>query len=157
MALNSSALVSDIAAIFEAMPADKEEAALKIATAYKTYAVGGMFGASVPTITNAMRDTMKATLATGLTVPGLPPTVAAAFAASVAAFWIAVPVVGAQSGATTSCPGAAALVGSLTAVFANLANTAQSCGAAVGAALHTATLTVTATVSPPGGTVLPIA
>lgn len=156
MALNPSSLVSAIVAVFVAMPPSKEQAAADIAQAYFAYASSGQFGASAPSLTTGHRDAMAATLATGLTVPGLPVTVAAAFAASVTTFWLAVPVIGAQAGATVGCPGAAALTGLLTTVFLNLANTPATCGAAVGGALHTATLTVTAAVTPPPGTVLPI-
>lgn len=156
MALDVSALTDDLVAVFEAMPPSKEEAALAIAQAYLDYASDGQFAASAAVPTNAHRDAMAGTLATGLTVPGLPATIAAAFAASVATFWAAVPVVGAQSGATTGCPGAAALTGVLSAVFANLVNTAATCGASVASALHTATQTVQAAVSP-GPTPLTIA
>jgi hypothetical protein len=148
MALDSTALTDALVDVFENMPASKEDAAAAIAQAYFDYASDGQFSASAATPTEDYRDAMAGTLATGLTVPGLPLTIAAAFAAAVATFWTGVPVVGAQAGATVGCPGASALTGALSAVFANLANTAATCGAAVANALHTATLTVTAAVSP---------
>lgn len=155
--LDASSLGSALADVFASMPPTKEEAARALATAYREYAASGTFGASTPVIVDEMRDAMADTLAAGLSVPGLPATVAAAWAAAVTAFWLGVVVVGPQLGATVGCPGAASLVGALIPVFANLANTAATCGSSCASALHTATMTVTATVSPPPGTVVPIA
>lgn len=155
MPLNPAKLSGALIPIFQAFPASKEEAARQIADAYRNYCGDGLFGASVPVLTDIMRDAMATTLAIGLTVPGLPPTIAGAFAASVSTFWIAVPVVGAQSGVTNGCPGAGAIAGALTAAFANLANTPQTIALAIAAAMHSATLTVTANVAPPPGTVAP--
>lgn len=156
MALDVSKLGSALADVFANMPTSKDEAAKQIAQAYYDYASGGLFGASVPTLSSSQRDAMAGTITLGLTVPGLPMTIAAAFAAALTVFWIAVPVAGPQVGATAGCPGAASLIGSLPAVFLNLANTPETCGVGVAAALHTATMTVTASVAPPPGTVLPI-
>lgn len=156
MALDSNALAGDLEPIFTNYPASKEDCAAQIAQAYFDYASTGQFGASLAVPTNAQRDAMAATIATALTVPGLPVTIAAAFASGLTAFWIAVPVVGAQAGATVGCPGAASLAGSLPALAANLANTAATFAAGLAVALHGATATVTANVAPPPGTVLPI-
>jgi hypothetical protein len=101
---------------------------------------------------------MASTLQSAIATPssGSAAAFAGAWASAVATFWIGVPVVGAQSGATVACPGAAALTAALTTVFANLQNTAQSCAQGLATALHTATMTVTAAVAPPPGTTLPI-
>jgi hypothetical protein len=156
--LSQSGLASALQAVFEALPADAATAAADLAQAYYDYATQGLFGASTPTLTTGHRDAMAGTLAAAIAVPasGLPATFAGAWSAAVATFWTAVPVAGAQTGATNGCPGAAALTASLTTVFANLANTAATCAAAMAAALHTATATTTATVAPPPATVLPI-
>jgi hypothetical protein len=158
VALSQSGLASALEAVFVALPADAATAAADLAQAYYDYALDGLFGASTPTLTTSHRDAMAATLEAAISVPvsGLPATFAGAWSAAVATFWTAVPVAGAQTGATNGCPGAASLTGTLTTLFANLANTAATCAASLAAALHTATLTTTATVAPPPATVLPI-
>lgn len=155
--LDASSLAAALADVFASMPPSKEDCALAMANAYRDYAAAGTFGASAPVILDAMRDAMADTLAAGLTVPGLPVTVAGAWAAAVTAFWLPAAVVGPAVGVTAGCPGATALVGALTPVFLNVANTPATCGAGCAAALHAATMTVTATVSPPPATVVPIA
>jgi hypothetical protein len=157
--LSSSSLASALQNTFANMPASASAAATSLAANYYDYATAGMFGASAPQIPTANRDALKTTLLAAIAVPaaGSPPTIAAAWAAGLAAFWLGVPVAGAQAGATVACPGAASLTASLTVVFANLANTAAVCAQALATALHTATMTVTAAVAPPPGTVLPIA
>jgi hypothetical protein len=134
-------------------------AADAMASAYDDYASGAMFGASTPQILPTAKDAMAATILAAIATPetGSPASISGAWASGVAAYWLGVPVVGAQSGATAGCPGAASLTASLSAVFANTANTAAICAQGMAAALHAATMTVTATVAPPAGTVLPIA
>jgi len=129
-----------------------------MATAYDDYASGGMFGASTTQIPSTARAVMAATILTAIAAPdaGSPASISGAWSSGVAAYWTAVPVAGAQVGATAGCPGAASLAGTLSAVFANTANTAATCAQGMAAALHTATATTTATVAPPTGTVLPI-
>ena len=159
MTLDPGALADALEELFARLPETAADAAEGMAAAYFDYASAGMFGASVPQLTSTHRDALAATLLTAIAIPaaGLPATIAGAWSAGVTAFWPGVPVVGAQAGATVGCPGAAALAASLTAVFANLANTAESCALSLAAALHGATMTVTASVTPPPGTVLPIA
>jgi hypothetical protein len=157
--LDQPALAAALQATFESMPAAAADAADALANDYATYASAATFGASQLEVSEAVATAMGDTLFAAISVPasGLPATFAAAWAAAVAAFWVGLPVVGAQSGATAGCPGAASIAATLTAVFANLANSAGVCAVALAAALHGATLTVTATVAPPAGTVLPIA
>jgi len=157
MTLDPSALETAIADVFASMPASPAEAAEALASAYRDYAAAGMFGASTIAFTGLEVTALTATLAGGMVVPGAAAVFAAAWATGITAFWIAVPVVGAQTGATVGAPGAAALTATLTAVFSNLANTAETASAGLAAALHTATQTVTAIVAPPPATVLPIA
>ncbi len=155
MALGTS-LAADLEAVFASMPASPADAADALATAYDTYCAGALFGASAPVLTGR-KATMAGTLAGGMVVPGAAATFAGAWATAVGAYWTAVTVAGTQAGVCPACPGAAALAGSLAAIFANLANTAGSCAASLATALDGATRTCTATVSPPPGTVLPIA
>jgi hypothetical protein len=157
MALNPASLGADLGAVFAAMPPTPQECAEKIAKAYMAYAKAANFGASLPVIPSVNESAMAATLAAGLVSPGLPPIAAAAFSVAVTVFWIAVPVVGAMVGVTVGCPGAASLTGSIPVVLLNLANTPETCGLGIAMALHSATMSVTANVAPPPGTVLPIA
>lgn len=151
-------LASDIEAVLVSSPPSAALSAEALAQAYYDYARTGLFGASIPVITTAMRDTMKATLEAGLQLPGLAATAASAYSNAVTAFWTVppVPVAGASgAGVVDGCPGAGALVGSLSAVFANLANTKASCASGMASALQTATLTCTATLTlPPAGPVV---
>jgi len=159
MALDQSALSSSLAGVFGSMPASASAAASALAAAYYGYAQGGAFGASLPTITTAHRDAMAATLLGAISVPatGSPATFAAAWAVALQAFWLSVPVTGPQTGATAGCPGAAAITGPLTALFASNPASASDCASALAGHLHTATLTVAAAVTPPPGTVLTLA
>ncbi len=154
MPLDPSALASALQTLFESMPSSKEAAALGIANAYRDYVSTALFGSSVPVIIDDMRDAMASTLVASF---GAAPAVANAFGAALTTFWAAVPVVGAQVGVTAGCPGASSVPGTLVPVFTNLANTHATFAAGIASALHTATMTVTANVSPPPGTTLPIA
>lgn len=158
MALSQSGLASSFRALFDSMPASASDAADGLAQAYYEYASAAMFGASTVAIPSVNRDAMAAALLSAIAVPvsGSPATFAAAWASAVTAFWIGVPVAGAQAGATVGCPGAASLAAPLTAVFPNLGNTTDTGSQGMASALHVATLTVTAAVAPPPGTVLPV-
>lgn len=151
MPLDVTTLHATMKDVFAALPGDPAAAALALANAYRDYAATGAFAGGLPVIVDPMRDALKTTLQAAIAVPllGSPATFAAAWAAGVTAFWLAVPVLGATVGTTNGCPGAASLVGSLTAVFGNLANTADTCADGLSSALHSATMTVTATVTPP--------
>lgn len=157
--LDQSALSDSLEAIFASLPPTPAECAAQLAQAYVDYAGAGTFGASLPTLDDDRRDAMAATLEGAISDPavGLPATFAAAWASALTVFWTAVPVAGPQLGVTNGCPGASSLTGSLTGVLANLANTAETCASGMASAIHAATMTVQATVSPPPGTVVPIA
>jgi hypothetical protein len=145
-------LASDIEAVFNLPPASAHDAAVGLAQAYYDYVSLALFGASIPVITTAMRDTMAGTLEAGLGVPGAPPTAATAYSNAVSAFWSVPPVPvagGSGTGVVDGCPGASSLVGSLSAVFANLANTQATAAAGIASALASATATVTATLTLP--------
>lgn len=158
MALNQASLASAFKDTFASLPSSASNAASSLAANYYTFASAGMFGSSVPGLTTAKRDAMASTLLAAIATPtsGAAATFAAAWATALTTFWVGVPVTGAQAGATVGCPGAASLSPTLTTLFANTANTATSCGQGLAAALYTATMTVTAAVAPPPGTVLPI-
>lgn len=155
MSLGAS-LAADLEAVFASMPGSAADAADALAQAYDNYAAGATFGGGAPVLTGR-KAAMAGTLAGGMVVPGAAATFAAAWASAVGAYWTGVAVAGAQTGTCPTCPGAASLTGTLTPVFANLANTAGSCAAALAGALDTATRTCVATVTPPPGTVVPIA
>ena len=97
----------------------------------------------------ARLDAMAATLSAAFAVPGLPPIGSNAFGSALSVFWAAVPIVGAQSGSTTGCPGASSVPAQLIPIFLDFAATAEKSGQAMGAALHSATLTVTTALAPP--------
>jgi len=156
MALDVSSLANELARIFKSHPESPADAGVKIATAYYAYAQTALFGASLPVLVTAYRDAMAATLAAAFAVPGLPPIAANAFGSALTVFWSAVVVTGAQTGTSNGCPGAASVPAALLPVFLVPDATEEVAGMGVANALHTATLTVTATVSPPPGTILPI-
>ncbi len=138
-------------------PTDAADAGARLAKAYTDYAAGGLFGAStVSAGVGAKEAPLASTLAASLAVPGLPATHAAAWGAGLVTFWAAVPVVGAQAGATVPPTGAAACVAALTALFSNTGNSADDAADGLANALDTCTKTTTAAVAPPPGTVLPI-
>lgn len=150
MPLDQPGLASALAAIYAALP-DAEPSAEQMAQAYADYAMTGTFGGGIAVVTGVHKDAFKATMLAAIDPPiiGLPATIGAAWAAAVTAFWTLMPIAGGAVGVSDGIPGASSLVGSLSAVYANLANTPEVCGAGVAAALHTATMTVTATVTPP--------
>ncbi len=153
MSLDTAGLEDAVAAQMDESPADIAAAAAAWAGVYDDYAAGAMFGASTPTLTGrraAFEAVMLASLASGVFV-----TVCTAFGNAVAAYWLAVPVVGAQSGTVPACPGASAIAAAL-AVLAP-ASPKDVAAATLAAALDTATRTCTATVTPPPGTILTIA
>jgi hypothetical protein len=156
MPLNQGALRAALENVFNSDPASPAAAANALAQAYDDYASAGVFGSSIPTLTGK-KAALASTLAGGLVVPGSAAALAGAWASGIAAYWTAVPVAGAQAGTTVGCPGAASLSGTLTTTFSNIGNTETSCATSLAGALHAATQTVTATVSPPPGTVVPIA
>lgn len=157
MALSQQNLAASLKAIFVSSQPSAADAANALASAYVSYASQGMVGASKLEVPSAKKTAMAAALLAVLSLPlGNPATVAGAWSAAVAAFWAGIPVIGVQSGSVTACPGAASLIASLTVVFSNPLNTADIAAQGMAAALHAATLTATATVAPPAGTVLTV-
>lgn len=155
MALSAIDLEDAIRAFLNTAPDTAQEAADSLASLYADYAAAATFGASAVTIDGARESALAATLASGLVQAPSPATFLAALATGVATFWAAVPVVGAQAGATNGCPGAASLPAALATGLA-VPNTRDAAAALLAGALHTATLTTTATVAPPPSTVLSI-
>jgi len=155
MALDDDALEDAILAFLESTADDATAAADALAELYAEYAADGMFSASTVTIDGARESALAATLAGGLVPSPSPATFLAALASGIATFWTGAPVVGAQAGATVGCPGAASLPAALSAALA-VPNDREAAASTLAAALHTATLTVTAAVVP-DPTPLPIA
>ena len=155
MALDPGSLNSAVLAFMGATNPTTLDAANALADVYDAYAAGGLFGASVPTLTG--RKSLFASALAGGLAAGNPLTAALALSGAVAAFWgtspAPIPVVGAQVGTVNGCPGAAAIPGALAAMLA-IPNTKETSAATLAGVLHTATLTVTANVAPPPGTVL---
>lgn len=148
MPLSQPQLASALADLFNSTPATAVEAANGMAQAYLDYSMAGRFGSGAPTLTAAHQAALAGVLlgVIGDPVTASAATLASAWAAGVAAFWLAVPVAGSPSGVTISCAGAASLSG-LAAVFGNSANTSESCAQQMAALLHTATLTTAATMA----------
>lgn len=157
--LDQQALADALAQLFASHPPTPQEAAAGMADAYRDYAEAATFGASAVVIADELRDGVYELLLAAIEDPlvGLPATFAAAWVSALTLFWLAVPVVGAQVGVTTGCPGAGSIPGTLVAVLANPSNTVETGANGLATALHTATMTVQASVSPPPGTVVPIA
>lgn len=158
MALSQSALAAALTATLSNTSATPASCASAMASDYYSYATAGMFGSSAVAIPPANQSAMASTLLAAISSPvtGNAGTFAAAWAAAVALFWTGVPVTGAQSGATVGCPGAATLSGTLLPILTVTNGTAASAASGIAAALHAATLTVTAAVAPPPGTTLTI-
>lgn len=156
MALDAGALENDLLAFLESTSEDAQQAADSLAAIYADYAAAGMFGASTVTIDGAREAALASTLVAALGPSPDASAFLAALASGLGTFWTAAPVVGAQAGATVGCPGAASLPAALAPVFA-VSNAREDAAQALAEALHTATGTVTAAVTPPDGTILPIA
>ena len=160
MALDSAGLIVGLTAVLQAFPPTAATCASGLAAAYASYAAAGLFGTSTVTVTPANTSALESALLAAILLPmaGNPGSFGAAWTTGLTAFWTTPPiaVVGGQAGAVTAIPGAAGAAGAITAAAAVLANTAPAFAAALGGALHTATLTTVATVAPPPGTVLTI-
>jgi hypothetical protein len=131
------------------------QAAADFAELYDAYAQDAQFGSSTPTLTGRkaiFESTFAASLSSGVFA-----TVCTALGNAVAAYWGSsqVPVVGAQAGVVVGCPGAASIAAALAALAP--VSSASVAASTISGALHAATTTCTAAVTPPPGTVLPIA
>lgn len=158
MALVQASLKSELVTIFSSRLASPDIIAQRLAQAYTTYALAGMFGASTPVIlpthTAALQNSLKGAISNPKA--GSAALFAQAWVSGLTSFWLTPPVLvaGAQVGTVTAIPGAAALVAPLTALFLNLKASYDSVGDGLSLALHGASLTVLSTVAPPPGTVL---
>ena len=156
MSLSKSSLKSALQNAFSNPVSDPIPAALALANAYHDYAKAAQFGINTPTLPNAKRDTLAATLLVAMQVSApTPAAFIAAWSLGLTNYWTGVAVVGTQAGTTTPPTGNAALVSSLTTLFAAF-NDAAAAADGLSTALDTCTKTVIATVTPPAGTVLPI-
>lgn len=153
MALNSGALHSAVTNFLSATKTSTAQAAAAFAQLYDDYASQGKFGSNTLVVTGA-KSRFEGALAAGLS-SGVFPTVCTAFATAVTAYWTGATVTGAQSGPVTPPPGAAAIPAALAALAPKASRAVAA--STLANALHSATITTTATVAPPPGTVLPIA
>jgi len=159
MALNPAQLTLGLTSILQAFLPSGAIVAKQMALTYTTYAQGGQFGASLPTLTPAHTAALEGALLPALLVPqgGNPALLANAWAAGLLAFWIpGTPVLGAQAGAVIACAESGLVVVPMIAAFSNITATAPLTAALMATAIHAATITTTAAVVPPPGTVLPL-
>lgn len=159
MALSQSALATALKDVFDAQ-GSAADSANGLAAAYADYAATGTFGASIPTITG--ESAMAATLLAAIQTPtaGSPAGFGSAWASALATFWTGVAVAGGSgAGTTAGCPESAVAGTAIAAVVAVLTNTTTIAADGIALALHTATLTVTAslTIPPNPPVVYPIA
>lgn len=131
------------------------------ATAYANYTSTATFGPNLPVFTGLEETRFKLALLPAMSSPfaGTPSTLAAALTQAVMSFWLAppVPVVGpVQAGTVLPIPGLAALPSVLTSIFSVPTGDHISKAASIASALDAATRTITCTVVPPPGTILPI-
>ena len=155
MALSQSSLKAGLKSAMEAYPETTADAATAFAQAYADYAIAGTFGANTIVSVASLQSTLESALASALaSYSSTPSAYASAWATGLAA-WTGIAVTGSQTGVVNGCPGTSALGSALSAVF-TYPEDIDTCADGMASALHTATLTVTATVAPPPSTVLPI-
>jgi hypothetical protein len=159
MPLIASVLQTGFQTLFESNSISSQAAADALAKTYATYAQAGTFGASVPVFTGLEQKALSATLLASFSSPQTqnPALWGTAWAAGLANFWLAPPIVvsGAQAGLVTVALGIPLLAAALPPTIVPQ-QSAASAAATLAAILHTATLTVIATVAPPPGTQLTI-
>ena len=136
-------------------------AAQKMAKAYNDYARTAMALTSTPVFTGMEVMRLEKILFGAISSPilGMPPILAAAWAAGVAAFWSTppVPFTGAMTGAVMQAVTVIPIITpGLTACFSNLANTEESCALLMSIVLDAATHTVMVALAPPAGTTAPL-
>lgn len=133
-------------------PGSASEAANNIASAYEQYALTGMAGAFPLVSPGPGRAAMAGPLIAAFSMsPGVPATVAAAYAAMLTSFWGAAQFVG-PSGPGIAAPpvGVGVLIPLVTTILLNTNNTAASYASQMATALDTCTKTVLVTfVLPP--------
>lgn len=151
MSLSESDLATALESVFTSQ-GTAQEAADGMAQAYCDYASAGLFGASTPTIPAAYQTALASAIyaITSNPLTGSADSFGTAWGGGLAVFWLAVPVSGSSGGGVTAgCPGAVAAGVAVTAVVTNTNNTAAQAADGIAAALHAATITVTASLSPP--------
>ena len=156
MALSEATLASNILSVLQSQPSNFLIAGEMLSSAYAQYAIAGTFGANViPTLTpqsSSLGTTLASSFAAETSVAA-----ATGWSSGLSIFWVGVPVLGlVQAGTTVACPGAASLISSISTIFNSFPATQAIAASELASVLHTATLTVTANVSPPASTILPI-
>jgi hypothetical protein len=153
VALDDSGLDTALQIFMLDNPPTTAEAAANLADIYDAYCQDAMFAASTPTLTGR-RAMFEAAVAASLS-SGVFATVCTAIGNGVLAYWTGVPVVGPQTGAVPTCPGAAAIAGAL-AVLAPMSSK-DVAASTLAAALATATRTCQAAITAPAPATVPIA
>lgn len=152
MSLDDSGLETAVQIFMLGNPPTTAQAAADLADIYDAYCQDAMFAASTPTLTGC-KAKFEAAVAASLT-SGVFATVCAAIGNGVLAYWTGVPVVGPQTGAVPTCPGAAAIAASL-AVLAPV-STKDVAASTLALALATATHTCQAAITAPAAATVPI-
>jgi hypothetical protein len=155
MALVVATLQAALTKIFKSYPSSPKDCADQMSQAYADYAAAGQAAGEPIILTGSEKTLLAATLLQAISVPavGNPATLAAAWSVGYTAFWMAPPVacVTPFPGIVTLATGAPALISALTACFANLTNTPETCAATMAAALDVATKLVIVTIIVPPG------
>ena len=133
-------------------PGSPTEAANNIASAYEQYALTATAGPGMLVSPGPARAAMAQPLAAAFSMsPGVPATVAAAYAAMLTSFWGAATFVGPGPGIAAPPIGVGVLIPLVTTILLNTNNTAASYAQQMATALDTCTKTVlvTYTLPPP--------
>lgn len=150
MPLNPASLTQGIRAVYDSKPPTIAAAAQGLAAAYTAYASVGLFLAGALAPLSARNAALEQTLLAAMSAKGPSSMYAAAWSSGLTAYWLGAVVVGVNAGATIGCPGAAAAEAVILAALQSKPATTLQAASDLANALHTATATVTATVSLPG-------
>jgi len=160
MPLFPNTMISAFLPLFQNGTPASADAAKRMATAYTAYCQTAVFGGTLPIFTGLEEQLLETTLLVALTAPiGLPGLFSNAWQIGIKAFWLTPPILTASlaaSGQVGAMPGADSVAGQLTALFANPLNTAELAATELALTLDSATRTLTAVVTPPGGTPVPV-
>jgi hypothetical protein len=150
MPLVPQSLSAQLFAVLNSYPETVLQAAQGLASAYATYAQAGIFLSGTLAPLTAQQAAMMQTLFAAMSAYGTIQEHATAWGSALAAFWVGAPVVGVNAGATIGCPGAGAAAAAISLSLRTMPPDVATAAAELADALHTATTTVTATVSLPG-------
>jgi len=159
MALVPSVLEAGLLSVLTSKPRAAAQAARLMANAYADYTRTAQAGTALPVFLGTESQGLQQALLSAMAAPsaGNPSLMANAWFTGVTAFWTTsfAPVIF-SDGVNTGPPlpaGASSVVGCLTPVFSNVANTDQSAASQMAACIDTATRAITVTLLPSGVTV----